>query len=286
MPQIHRFIKLFFFVIPALRFLRINSSRNIFFAYFFFLVACSGSNSNNDNSVKKDSTAAKVIAPKVSNEEAVIIEPAIDNEIKTYTKDGISLVEIKAKEFSNTLLSISTKQFKEGTNSLSFLVEGISNYNIAILENNYTLTYFNQPNIKKEFLYGNNVFLAFLTDENNISIKKNNAHLLKNVVIGDMDVLFNMGVPHLFFYLPQPTSAQPILDFYLVNTSIAENGNKVKVTINSIEFIIDKWAAYTIKGLTKAENTIRIQLIDKNGNLIDGPFNDSGDRSFVVSKTS
>ncbi len=277
MPQIHRFIKLFFLRHSCV-------GRNLFFAYFFFLVACSGSNSNDDNSVKKDSTAAKVITPKVSNEEAIIIEPAIDNEIKTYTKDEISLVEIKAKEFSNTSLSLSTKQFKEGTNSLSFLVEGISNYNIAILENNYSLTYFNQPNIKKEFLYGNNVFLAFLTDQNNISIKKNNAHLLKNVVIGNMDILFNMGVPHLFFYQPQEESKQPILDFYLVNTSISTTGNKVKVTINSTEFIIDKWAAYTIKGLTKAENIIRIQLIDKNGNLFDGPFNDSGDRSFVIKK--
>jgi len=71
----------------------------------------------------------------------------------------------------------------------------------------------------------------------------------------------------------------------LVNTSIAESGNKVKVTLNTTEFIIDKWAAYTIEGLTKAENTIRIQLVDKNNNLIDGPFNDSGDRSFVISKS-
>ena len=285
MPQIHRFIKLFFFVIPALRFLRINSSRNLFFAYYFFLVACSGSNSGDDNSVKKDSTAAKVVAPKISKDEAVIIEPVKDDEIKTYTNNGITLTEIKAKEFSNTSLSLSTKQFKEGTNALSFLVEGISNYNIAILENNYSLTYFNQPNIKKEFLYGNNVFLAFLTDQNKISIKKNNAHLLKNVVIGDMDVLFNMNQPHLFYYLPQPETNNPILDFYLANTSISATENKVKVTINKTEFIIDKWAAYTIKGLTKANNTIRLQLIDKNGNLIDGPFNDSGDRGFVVSKS-
>jgi hypothetical protein len=106
------------------------------------------------------------------------------------------------------------------------------------------------------------------------------------VVIGDMETLFEMNQPHLFFYQPQAENKQPILDFYLVNTSIAENGNKVKVTINSTEFIIDKWAAYTIKGLTKAENTIRIQLVDKNNNLIDGPFNDSGDRSFVISKSS
>jgi hypothetical protein len=256
----------------------------LFSIFILALVGCVNSNSEQETALTKDS--ASTIQPKVSLDKAQIIEPIVDDEIKTYTKNGISLVEIKAEDYSKTSLDLSTKQFKEGTNALSFLVEGISNYNIAILENNYSLTYFNQPNIKKEFLYGNNVFLAFLTDQNNISVKKNKAHLLKNVVIGDMETLFEMNQPHLFFYQPQAENKQPILDFYLVNTSIAENGNKVKVTINSTEFIIDKWAAYTIKGLTKAENTIRIQLVDKNNNLIDGPFNDSGDRSFVISKSS
>ena len=73
---------------------------------------------------------------------------------------------------------------------------------------------------------------------------------------------------HLFYYLPQSKTSQPILDFYLVNTSIAENGNKVKVTINETEFIINKWAAYEISGLKNSENTVRIQLLDKNNELI------------------
>lgn len=256
--------------------------RCLFPIIFVTLFSCSGSNSEQKIDSKQDST----IQSKISADKAQIIEPIVDDEIKTYTKDGISLEEIKAEDYSKTSLSLSTKQFKEGTNALSFLVEGISNYNIAILENNYSLTYFNQPNIKKEFLYGNNVFLAFLTDQNNISVKKNKAHLLKNVVIGDMETLFEMNQPHLFYYLPQSETKQPILDFYLVNTSISNTENKVKVTLNSTEFIIDKWAAYSIKGLTKEENTIRIQLIDKNGNLIDGPFNDSGDRKFMIGKTS
>ena len=52
----------------------------------------------------------------------------------------------------------------------------------------------------------------------------------------------------------------------------------MKVTINEIDFIIEKWAAYQIDGLKNNNNTIRIQLIDKSGNLIEGPFNDSGER--------
>jgi hypothetical protein len=244
------------------------------------LVGCSGSNSEQKIDSKQDST----IQSKISLDKAQIIEPITDSEIKTYSKDGIILTEIKAENYNNATLTLATKQFKEGVNDLSFNIENISNYNIAFLENNYTLSFFNSTHFKKEFLYGNNVFLAFLTDQNKLSVKKNNAHLLKNVIIGDMETLFKMNQPHLFYYLPQPETSNPILDFYLVNTSISATENKVKVTINSTEFIIDKWAAYTIKGLTKTNNTIRIQLIDKNGNLIDGPFNDSGDRGFVVTQ--
>ena len=246
------------------------------------LLGCSGSNSEQKIDSKQDST----IQSKISLDKAQIIEPITDNEIRSYSKNGITLTEIKAKDYNNATLKLATKQFKEGINELSFNIENINNYNIAFLENNYTLSFFNSPHFKKDFLYGNNVFLAFLTDQNKLSVKKNNAHLLKNVIIGDMEILFEMNQPHLFYYLPQPETSNPILDFYLVNTSITEDGNKVKVTLNTTEFIIDKWAAYTIKGLTKANNTIRLQLIDKNGNTIDGPFNDSGDRSFVVKADS
>ena len=64
-------------------------------------------------------------------------------------------------------------------------------------------------------------------------------------------------------------------DFYLVNTEISSNGNKVKATIMDTEFIIDEWAPYYIKGLPKGEIKIKLELIDASGNLIDTPFNPS-----------
>ena len=166
-------------------------------------------------------------------------------------------------------------------NQLQFYVDGVENYTISYIANNYSLTQFTSLNFEVELLYGNNVFLAFLTDKNNISVKTNKGSVLKNAILGsDVESLFDKSQPHLFYYLPTANGVNPILDFYLVNTSISENGNKVKVTINETEFIINKWAAYQISGLKIPNNTIRIQLLDKNGKLIEGPFNDSGERSF------
>ncbi|MCB9361341.1 MAG: hypothetical protein H6588_08570 [Flavobacteriales bacterium] len=250
--------------------------------FIFFLTSCGTNDSQkvSENPIKD--SIPKVEAPKISQEDAVIIEPVADEEIVVLEKNGIKLTELKTEAAKDISLALNTKQFKEGINELNYSVDGISDYNIATIENNYTLNYFNEAQIKKEFLYGNNVFLSFLTYPNKISVKTNKANVLKNVVIGDMESLFNMKQPHLFFHLPQENSENPILDFYLVNTSISKTGNKVKVTINEVDFIIEKWAAYQISGLKNNNNTIRIQLIDKNGSLIDGPFNDSGERVFKV----
>ncbi len=246
----------------------------------FLFVSCGGDKTVETKGYGKQDSLTRVEESKVSAEDAVIIEPVIDEEIVVLEQNGVKLTELKTEKAQEISLNLTTKQFKEGVNELSYVVNGISDYKIATIENNYSLNYFDNSQVKKDFLAGNNVFLSFLTYPNKISVKTNKANVLKNVVIGDMESLFNMKQPHLFYHLPQENTEKPILDFYLVNTSIANEGSKVKVTINDVEFIIEKWAAYQIEGVKSESNTIRIQLIDKDGSLIDGPFNDSGERSF------
>jgi len=248
-------------------------------------ISCGGDKNNNSEASQNDSLAIEV---KTVVGEAQIIEPVEDEEKVILKKDGITLTEVKADNNKNAAIELTNKQFKEGANKLQFNVSGVADYQISYLANNYSLSQFSDNIFDVELLYGNNVFLAFLTDKDGISIKTNKGSVLKNVVMGEgMESLFDMNQPHLFYYLPQTSGVSPILDFYLVNTSINKAGNKVKVTINQTEFILNKWAAYQISGLPKPDNKIRIQLIDKNGKLIDGPFNDSGDRVFnLVNKPS
>lgn len=256
----------------------------------FFSVCCffsCGGDENNSSEISQNDSLELEVKTVVG--EAQIIEPIKDEEVVVLKNNGITLTEIKSDNNPAATLKLNTKQFNEGENHLSFSATGVQEYSISYLANNYSLSQFSSDVFNVEFLYGNNVFLAFLTDKNNISIKTNKGSVLKNVVLGaESESLFDMNQPHLFYYLPQAETNEPILDFYLVNTGISESGNKVKVTINGTEFMINKWAAYKITGLTKTGSSaslraqIRIQLIDKNGNLIDGPFNDSGERSFKV----
>ena len=40
-----------------------------------------------------------------------------------------------------------------------------------------------------------------------------------------------------------------LLDFFVLNTSLSEQGNKVKATINDQEFLITEWVPHLMKGL-------------------------------------
>lgn len=135
---------------------------------------------------------------------------------------------------------------------------------------------------------GNNVLLAFSCLPNGVSCKNKNSCFFKNYILGEDLGLFNEKQEHLFYYLPKDTvnAENVILDFYLMNASLNKNGNKVRATIDGMEFLIEKWAAYNIEGLEQGTHTIRLELIDKEGNLIPGPFNDSGERKIWVLKKS
>ncbi|MDT8411301.1 MAG: hypothetical protein RQ875_02465 [Vicingaceae bacterium] len=243
-------------------------------------IACTSTSDNDKNDTSNEKTASET-----TNENTLIVEQTIDDEIAEFTADGITLTEIKpTKNNKESALILTNTSFKEGINLLQFNIENNQNYNITTIQNNYTIVTHSTTKIDQEFLTGNNVFLAFLSDENNLGIKTNNATVLKNIVLND-EALFDEKQAHLFYYLPQNNIA--ILDFCLVNSSLSENGNKVKVTFNgTTSIVVDKWASYRIDGLSENKNTIRIELIDKLGKLIPGPFNDSGERSFTINFNS
>ncbi|MGB0881347.1 MAG: hypothetical protein ACPGSO_00225 [Vicingaceae bacterium] len=255
-----------------------------FLSVVLCLLCFAFSSCSNDVPEQLEKSPAKdtlVVNNFVAKGDVKIVEPIKDETVVVLKKDGITLTEIKPEQ-PEVSFNLNTKKFEVGKNQLSFSIDGVQHYNIAYLANNYAVSQFNTTNFEVEFLYGNNVFLAFLTDKNYVSIKTNKGSVLKNVVLGGAESLFDMDQPHLFYYLPQGKTIDPILDFYLTNTSISENGNNIKVTINKTEFTLNKWAAYKISGLKQSENTARIQLLDKNNQLIEGPFNDSGERNFVL----
>jgi hypothetical protein len=82
----------------------------------------------------------------------------------------------------------------------------------------------------------------------------------------------------MFYSRPKGTytgedAKKVLLDFYLLNTELSEEGNKVRATINGEEFMLDKWQPYFIEGHEMGEMTIKLEMLDAKGELIPSPFN-------------
>jgi len=96
-------------------------------------------------------------------------------------------------------------------------------------------------------------------------------------VANNLDV--DLNAPYLTYNEPLETltyeAGKPLLlDFYLSNIQLSQDGYKVKVTIDgSVQRILTNWTPYYIWGLKSGQHRIRLQLLDEKNQVVPGIFN-------------
>jgi len=139
----------------------------------------------------------------------------------------------------------------------------------------YTATFDYDVDDAKEYI------LAFLSRSYHESIKTKEAHLAKKVTIKNNSIESQEDIesPMLFYSRPKGTyvgdsnTKKVMLDFYLVNTDLSEDGNYVDANINGEIHKITKWQPYYIEGLPMGDNYVSLVLRDKSGKQMDIPLN-------------
>ena len=139
---------------------------------------------------------------------------------------------------------------------------------------------------------GHYVALSFLSRSYHESVKNPEAYKVIQFTVGEGETEeVDLAAPMLFYSRPKGTytgqdTEQLLFDFYLVNTEIGTGGNQVRVTVNNdTTMMVDQWQPFVLEGLPMGENTIKIELVDSAGNLIDSPFN-SEERTFTLEEGS
>lgn len=128
---------------------------------------------------------------------------------------------------------------------------------------------------------GTHHLVAFLSRSYHESVKNENSMVVKKLMVGENaedNKELDMNAPTLIYSRPKgeykgKDTENLLLDFFVLNTTLSENGNKIRANINGEEFIITEWAPYVINGLEMGEVKIMLELIDADGNTIEGPFN-------------
>ena len=127
---------------------------------------------------------------------------------------------------------------------------------------------------------GEHYLLAFLSRSYHESIKTTNASVAEKVMVQDKAITTANAItdPTLFYSRPKGTyvgkadTEKVMLDFYLVNCELGEDYS-VKAEINGEEHMIDTWQPYYIEGMPMGDNTIKLTLLDSDGNVVDSPIN-------------
>jgi hypothetical protein len=196
-----------------------------------------------------------------------------------YENSKLKLNELTFDQKYNFSFGVDNYQMGEQTsNDFKFkLANSEKGQHIHLIINNAPYSAHYSENFSKKLEEGNNVLLAFLSRSYHESVKNPNAYYFSQ--IGDGEKI-DLDKEFLFYSRPKGVykgieTEKLLLDFYLINTDISTNGNKVKATIQNSEFIIDEWAPYYIEGLPKGEISIKLELINSEGVLIDSPFNPS-----------
>lgn len=207
----------------------------------------------------------------------------LTNSDADYTKAGMQQFDFDVENYE---LAVQTERAEE-----RHCANSSKGQHIHFILNNgpYQAKY--EPSFKAELMEGNNVVLAFLSRSYHESIKNSAAFVFKNFQIGEESGGFDMNGQHLFYSRPKGAysgndTKKILFDFYLINTTLAEDGNQVRLTIDDTEFMISSWQPYFVEGLTEGTHRFRIELIDQSGNPIDGPFNDSGEREITIGEPS
>ena len=251
-------------------------------------------------------------APKKADEENKNEEPTEivekESEIKFYELEGSP----KFPEAKLSMLSPTSPMLEEGEVEFAFQVEnynlkdqtenagenGLANshhgQHVHFILNNGPYSAHYEDAFTKDLPQGEHLVLAFLSRSYHESVKNENSYTLAKLSVGEpteeqmLDVDFE--APHLFYSRPKGTytgkeqTDKVMLDFFLLNAELAEDGHKVKVIINGEnEFMVTKWAPYVMEGLPMGENTVALELVDAEGNYVEGPFN-KVERTFTLSE--
>lgn len=221
----------------------------------------------------------------------------------SFEKNGLKVYALEGSpEYANATLALSSPgpgvDLPAGKNKFQFAVEnfelgsqtsgagdnGLANsdkgQHIHFILNNEPYHAHYGAEVEMDLKDGNYTLLAFLSRSYHESVKNPHAFVLTQFNAGQPESFkeLDLNAPHMFYSRPKGEykgneTKRLLLDFYLVNCTLSPEGYKVRATINGTDFMLTKWIPYVVEGLADGEVTVKLELLDAEGNVVNSPFN-------------
>ncbi len=135
---------------------------------------------------------------------------------------------------------------------------------------------------------GPHTLVAFASRSYHESVKGPKAYDLVNFYVEEESGAFMLGEmePAIIYSRPKGSysgagAEKIMLDFYLHNVELSEDGYKARYTITNEEgsnvasITLTEWTPAFVTGLESGTYEVNLQLVGSDGNVVPGPFNDT-----------
>ncbi len=243
----------------------------LFFSLLLLISACTGGASEETTATEETAAEAE------STPEAVTLVTM--PETTDYPDATINAVDYQDGQFTYDIANYELGIQTPDADDLMCANSGQGQHiHLIIGTNPYLAKY--EPTFEQDIEDGEHHILTFLSRSYHESIKHSNAAKAFKVTVENNNFTSREEItePMLFYSRPKGTytgSAQTkniMLDFYPVNLELGAD-YQVRARINDTEYTIDEWRPYYIRRLPMGENTITLELIDGQGQLVDAPGN-------------
>lgn len=243
------------------------------------IASCKQQKKENSEQVE-ESVAVEIETPKITLEKLEGSPAYSDAVLQMNAPQNMKISEGGNVDFGFTVDNYELGAQTKGPNA-QLLANSGKGQHIHFILNNQPYSAHYESSFVKDIPNGVHHLVAFLSRSYHESVKNEKSVVVKKLEIGPnaTDSLgLDMEAPTLIYSRPKGTysgkdTESLLLDFFVLNTTLAEDGAKVKATVNGTEFLITEWAPHIVKGLPMGEITIQLALVDVDGNAIGGPFN-------------
>ncbi|HSC35855.1 MAG TPA: hypothetical protein VLG45_11320 [Thermodesulfobacteriota bacterium] len=143
---------------------------------------------------------------------------------------------------------------------------------------------------------GPHTLVAFPSRSYHESVKSPEAADIVNFYVGKKEggFMLDKSKPAIIYSRPKGTyegagAEMILLDFYLNNVELGPDGYKAKYTIRKKDstgevtsIILTDWAPAYVTGLTTGDYAVKLELLDSDGNTVEGVFNNTEREISVV----
>lgn len=212
-------------------------------------------------------------------------------------KKGIKISEfIDYPRFSDVSLDLLTEnvRFIYGKNNLEFNIKKFnlgeqtveesatgfkfnkSGQNLCVINDSEDQSYFYSERVEKYFDKTDQYLFAYLSRSYGVALKSESSFGFYKLDMNESDGNLTKENKQKLIYLNSPAkgdiygkSSKILLDFFLVNHKINEQGSYLELTINDVSFVLNKWAPFIIEGLDYGKYSVQLKAFTKDGKEIE-----------------